>query len=77
MGVLFHPEQLVLCVREADPQRHAAIGQGDVLFNSDLPGALGATLVTVEHVEERSGGQVHGHHTHVVHWRGGGREGEG
>lgn len=70
VGVLLHPEQLILCVGQADPQRHAAIGQGDVLFNSDLPGTMGATFVTFEHVEEGRDGQVHGHHTHVIHWRG-------
>ena len=69
VGVLLHPEELVLGVGEPDAQRHAAVCYGDVLLHPHLPGALGATLVAVEDVEEGRGGQVHGRHSHVVHWR--------
>lgn len=69
VGVLLHAEQLVLGVGEADAQRHAAVGHRDVLLHPDLPGALDSALVTVEDVEQGGGGQVHGGHSHVVHWR--------
>lgn len=67
VGVLLHAEKLVLCVGEPDAQRHAAVGNGDILLHPDLPGPLHATLVTIEDVEEGGGGQVHGSYSHVVH----------
>ena len=70
VGVLIHPEQLILSVGQPDAQCHAAIGQGDVLLDPHLPGALGSTFVPIEHVEQGVGCQIHGPHSHVVHWRG-------
>lgn len=69
VGVLLHAEQLVLGVGEADAQRHAAVGHRDVLLHPDLPGTLDSALVAVKDVEQGGGGQVHGGHSHVVHWR--------
>lgn len=67
VDVLLHPEELVLGVGQPDAQRHAAVGQGDILLHLDLPGARLATLIIFEDVEKGGGGRVHGGHRHVVH----------
>lgn len=67
MGILLHAEKLVFCVRQPDTKCHTAVGHSDVLLHPNLPGPLHSTLVTVEDVEEGSGGQVHGSYSHVVH----------
>lgn len=69
VSVLLHAEELVLGVGEADPQRHAAVGHSHILLHPHLPGPLDPTLVTVEDIEERGGGHVHGRYSHVVHWK--------
>lgn len=69
MGVLLHAEELVLGVGKPDPESHAAIGSSDILLHPNLPGPLGAALVTIEDVEQGGGGQVHGRYSHVVDCR--------
>lgn len=69
MDVLLHAEKLVLRVGKSDAKCHAAVGHGDILLHSNLPGALHSAVVATEDVEEGVSGYVHGHHSHVVHWR--------
>ncbi len=66
-GVTLRPEELVLDVREAEPQSCAAIGRSDVLLHAHLPRALDTAAVPIEHVQQRRGRQIHRSHAHVVH----------
>ncbi len=67
--VLSGAEELVLGVRQPDPQRSTARGGRHVLRYAPLPRALGATLAPSKHAQQSRRGHIHGRHRHVRHCR--------